>query len=106
MSKQWTEKEIVVLLEKNDKAVERAVVAIYNLQTNTEKSAESTMVLNDIGFAANDAPMGSYLAKWILSGKKLSGKFLMIARKMAIKYRKQLLEIALNGNKNGNKNAA
>jgi hypothetical protein len=34
------------------------------------------------------------MARWINSGKHLDGKFLDKARKMAVKYRKQLVEVA------------
>ena len=95
--KRWTEAEIVTMLVTNDEAVNRAVVAIYNRQTESERSTEATLESNGRGFSAFDARNGSYYARWILSGRKLNGKFLHRARAMMIKYRHQLVEIANSG---------
>jgi hypothetical protein len=38
----WTEQQIVTLLDTNDRAVERAIVAIYERQTADEKQTEHT----------------------------------------------------------------
>ena len=93
----WNEEKIVSLLDTSDKAVERAIVAIYNRQTIDEKATNHTSKSNNIGFSGADASSGSYYAKWILSGRNLSGKHLDKARNMAKKYRKQLLSIANSG---------
>jgi hypothetical protein len=96
----WTEQQIKDLLtpETNKdyaRAVTRAIVAIYNNQTLDEKSCEHTIQKNGIGFSAGDSHLGSYMAKFAIKSKKsISGKFLVKAQKMAIKYRKQLLTIA------------
>ncbi|MCI0525954.1 MAG: hypothetical protein L0Y56_00675 [Nitrospira sp.] len=80
--------------DKGRRAVERAIIAIYSRQTQEEQVSESTLRLNGIGFSGADARLGSYYARWIQNGKRLSGKHLERARKMTLKYRKQLLEIA------------
>lgn len=98
MNKVWTEAEIVLMLMNNDAAVDKAVLAIYNRQTESEKATQHTQDLNGMGFNGYDARTGSYYAKWILSGRNLSGKHLANARKMMIKYRRQLVEIANKGN--------
>lgn len=96
MSEQvWTEQKIVALLNTSVRAVERGLVAIYRLQTEDEKSSETTKHTNGVGFSGADANTGSYLAKWVMSGKHLSGEFVGKGRKIALKYRKQLLAIAL-----------
>lgn len=82
------------LLDMNNRAVERAMVAIYNRQDADEKSAESTLKLNGRGFSAFDARKGTYYARWVLSGRNLSGHHLEKARAMAHKYVKQLAEVA------------
>jgi hypothetical protein len=94
MSNLWNEAKIVDLLGRSNLAVERAIVAIYNRQTADEQSYQITKHLNNIGFSAADASSGAYMAKWILSGKHLNGKFLEKGRKIAMKYRRQLVEIA------------
>lgn len=85
---------ISTLLFNSDYAVERAILAIYNRQTGDEQSAGDTKHTNGRGFSGADARMGSYWARWILSGRNLSGKHLLKARKMSLKYIKQLCEIA------------
>jgi len=82
------------LLNMNDRAVERAMVAIYNRQTADEQSAQDTKHSNGIGFSGADARLGSYYAKWVLSGKNLTGNHLMKARMMSQKYVRQLTDIA------------
>jgi len=84
--KVWNEAEIVNLLLNSDKAVERGVLAIYNRQ--------ATLKDNGVEFSGPDAKLGSYYARWIISGRNLSGKHLNNARKMMVKYRRQLTEIA------------
>jgi hypothetical protein len=90
----WTKERIADLLRTNDRAVERAIVAIYNRQTVDEKSSQTTKHDNKRGFRANHASKGSYYARWVLSGRALSGHHLVNARNIAMHYRKQLLEIA------------
>lgn len=94
MSKVWNEVEITNLLLTNDRAVERGILAIYNRQTESEKRSNATLQSNGEGFAGPDASLGSYYARWIMSGRSLSGKHLDKARKMTIKYRRQLVEVA------------
>jgi len=84
------------LILMNDRAVERAIVAIYNCQTEDEKSTSDTRHNNKVGFSGADARLGSYYAKWVLGGNKLTGKHLEKARAMANKYVRQLVQIATN----------
>jgi hypothetical protein len=85
---------IIALLETNNKAVERAILAIYENQTTSEKRAEKTIESNCIGFNGVDARLGTYYAKYLLSGKHLSGEHIDKARKIIRKYTRQLLDIA------------
>jgi len=94
-----TEKEITELLIRSDHAVERGVVAIYRRQTEAEKNRPVDLEHNKIGFNSFDAQRGTYWAKWILSGRKLTKYHLKKARRMIIKYRLQLLDIALTKGK-------
>jgi hypothetical protein len=88
--------DIIALLDRNPLAVERAIIAIFKLQTAHEQSAESTLEQNGVGFGHCHAHYGSYMAKWIMSGRHLSGKHLEKARRMAKRYSRQLVEIANN----------
>jgi hypothetical protein len=99
MSSQDTRKRhdkatILLLLRTNDLAVERAIVALYRRQTKDEKAVGGTKHANGRGFNHTHARTGTYCAKWILSGKRLTGKWLQECRQMAIFYHRQLLEIA------------
>ena len=93
----WTKDQIQHLLNTNDRAVEKAIVAIYNRQTLDEKQASDTRHTNHRGFRSNHANKGSYYARWVNSGKHLSGHHLMNARKIAMQYHRQLCEIANQG---------
>ena len=90
----WNEAKIEKLLRDNDRAVERAIVAIYDRQTQDEKASSDTKHNNARGFRANHASKGSYYARWVLGGRRLTGLHLDNARKIALHYRKQLCEIA------------
>lgn len=87
----WNKEKIVGLLQSNDRAVERAIIVIYNRQTRDEQSSKETLHSNGIGFSGADANLGSYYARWILDKKKLTGSHLERARKMVLKYTAQLL---------------
>jgi hypothetical protein len=94
VKKVWTKDEIRENILKSSKWVERAIVAVYQRQTALEKQAECTSQDNNVGFSACDAHSGSYMAKWILGGRSLSGKWLEKGRKMALKYCGQLTTYA------------
>ena len=90
----WTPEEIKSLLNRSNKAVEHAILAIFDRQTSDEQDASDTRHRNGRGFASCHAYMGSYYARWIQSGKHLDGKHLDKARKMALCYSGQLAEVA------------
>ena len=92
--KTWTRTEIETLINTSDRAVERAMVAIWKRQTEDEQVAETTRHHNGIGFAAWSARSGSYYAQWVQLGRTLSGKHLDKARKIALHHAGQLTRIA------------
>ena len=92
--KTWNKEEIRNLLISSDKAVERGILAIYDKQTSDEQNVGDTRHLNGIGFSGAHANPGSYYARWIESGRKLSGDFLGKGRKLILHYTRQLAEIA------------
>lgn len=75
---------------------ERAILALYEKQTAGEKIAGATCVNNGIGFNGPDGNRMSYYARWIISGKHLTGEFLKDAFDRIGKYAKQLTAIAAN----------
>ena len=90
----WTREDIVSLLNTSDRAVERGVVAIWQRQTADEQSTDTTRHSNGIGFSGWSAHSGSYYAKWVESGRRLTGKHLDKARKIALHHAAQLTRIA------------
>jgi hypothetical protein len=90
----WTESQIVNLLNTNDRAVERAIVAIYERQTADEKQTEHTRHDNSVGFRQNHAKRMSYYARLIKSGRHLFPRQLELSRTWMKMYRRQLADIA------------
>jgi hypothetical protein len=90
----WTPETIKALLDRSDKAVERAIVAIYERQTSDEQVTGETRHHNRRGFASCHAHLGTYYAKWIMSDRHLDGQHLQRARRMVQCYSKQLLQVA------------
>jgi hypothetical protein len=90
----WTEQQIVNLLNTNDRAVERAVLAIYERQTADEKQTRQTKHDNTVGFRQNHAPKMSQFARYLKAGGHLYPAQLELARKWMKMYRRQLCEIA------------
>jgi len=86
--------QIKSLLLCNNRAVERAMIALYNRQTVDEQHTSTTHQNNGRGFNAYHAKHGTYYAKWVLSGKHLTGSHLDRARKMACHYVGQLVQIS------------
>lgn len=95
MGKTWTPEEMEQYLAKAPaKAIGLALVRIFERQTADEQASERTSVQNGQGFSGYDAKTGTYMAQWVLSGRELSGQYLERGRKMAMRYRKQLVEVA------------
>lgn len=90
----WNKASIHALLDANQKAVQRAIVAIYNAQTNDEQSSGRTKDHNGVGFGAYDAEFMSSLAVQIKAGKWLTGPQFAIGRNKIKRYWRQLAEIA------------
>lgn len=99
---QFTVEQIKSLITNNDIAVGRAMVALYNEQTIDEKNDGQTRNTNGRGFSYRTAPKGTYYAKWVLSGKKLTGYHLDNARKIAMFHIKQLCNLANSNMKKKN----
>lgn len=100
--KTWTKEEIKDLLKTNDKAVERALLALLERQTEDERNTESTRHTNNRGFTQADARIFTSMAKQVKRGYSLSAKQLGFLRNGKSerypsrigKYAGQLAEIA------------
>ena len=96
----WTEEQIVGVIKSKEWALERAIVAIQARQTADEQEAEVTRHSNAVGWSASDARKGGYMARWISGGskpRKLNGEWRAKGLALAVKYRRQLTEIANAG---------
>jgi hypothetical protein len=97
----WDRESINRLLMTNDRAVERALLAIYARQTSSEQVMLQTTDANSIGFSGVDAEIfSSFVQKRLLSGGHLSPAQMAVCRKTNKdgwcrigKYHKQLLQI-------------
>lgn len=101
--KVWTKEDILALLNDPDeakarRALERAIVSIYEWQTADEKREGHTNTWNNVGYNGADSSKMSYYAKWIMSGRHLSDRFLEDAEVRIEKYAGQLARIANNTN--------
>jgi len=92
--KLWTREEIETMIQNQDAAVERAMVAIWERQTADEQETQGTRHHNGRGFAAWSARSGTYYANWVRSGRHLTGKHLAKARKIALHHAGQLTDFA------------
>jgi hypothetical protein len=92
--KTWSKEEIKTMLVQSDKAVLRAVVAIFKYQTDMEKASHHTNNTNGVGFNKCDAPLLSSFAEQIIRRGALSDKQMIYARKKICKYAGQLANIA------------
>lgn len=91
--KLWNKEEIQALLDRNDVAVVRALLTIYQNQTEDEKAVGATRHWNSIGFTgADDMFLSSVAEKVQQYGRFASEKQLNAVRKSIKKYWKQLLQ--------------
>ena len=93
-TKTWTRTEIEEMINGNDRAVERAMVAIWERQTADEQATQTTNHHNGRGFCGWAARSGTYYAEWVRGGRRLTGKHLVKARKIALPHAGQLTDFA------------
>lgn len=92
---QHTKESIVALLETNDLALARAILALNERQTADERASEHTRVVNGRGFNKHDAPFLTSIAKALPRwNSHMTPRQIARARPMVKKYWRQLLEIA------------
>jgi hypothetical protein len=94
MSTSWDKSAILQKLMTNNRWLMRAVVAIYEKQTDNERAEDKTVEQNGIGFNAIDANIMSSFARQIQDTGSLSRRQLDIARTKMKKYCGQLSKIA------------
>ena len=69
-----TKAQICNLLERNDKAIARALVVLNDNQTVNEQRSESTIIRNGEGFRPCHARMGTSMARFFIRNGYLSPK--------------------------------
>ena len=93
-SQQQWEKFLKDYLEEDDELLKRAIVLIYQYQTEEEQYIGETKVENNIGFSKIDAgPLGRIAQKIIKNDELNAGETAMARNKMK-KYWRQLMNIA------------
>ena len=92
--KVWTRGEIEDMLRTQDAAVERAMVAVWERQTGDEQATQNVKHSNNRGFSHWSARSGTYYAEWVRSGRRLTGKHLDKARRIALHHAGQLTDFA------------
>lgn len=90
----WNKEDIWTILRTNDDQLGRALVALYNRQTEDEQQTSNTSERNGQGFNGVDAPFLSSLAEQYIRKGRLTEKQADAARKAIKKYIGQLTEIA------------
>lgn len=82
----YTKEQIKQNLTSNPLWIERALVRLYQLQTNDEQSSKTTLTHNGQGFNKPDSSYLSYCAQWLLKGNHLNQKHLEKCGKRLPKY--------------------
>lgn len=91
--KQW-EDYLKNLVKTNDRALFKAIILIYDMQTNEEKSIGSSVEENNVGFSKVDAYEMGIIAKKIKRGDPLTKGEIAKSRNKMPKYWKQLMIIS------------
>lgn len=81
MATTLTKESIQMLLTSNDKAVGRALIVLFNNQTASEQSTESTINRNGKGFRPCHARMGTSMAQFFMTRGYLTAKQVAYWRK-------------------------
>lgn len=89
--KLWDKESIKDLLDRNDKAVYRAILLIYSFQTDEEKYVGTTKTVNGKGFSKFDVEVLSSFAMQLRQGRELTQKQMYVARPKIKKYAGQII---------------
>lgn len=94
MSRVWTEDEIKILVQTNDKVLYGALKRLYAEQTADEQSAGETHHHNGAGFNGADSRFLSSVSEFLLKNGFLTEKQKIVVRKKLVKYNRQLTRLA------------
>ena len=90
--KAWDKESLKDLLDRNDKAVYRAILLIYSFQTDEEKYMGTTKTVNGRGCSKFDVEVLSSFAMQLRRGQELTLKQMYVARPKIKKYVGQILQ--------------
>ena len=90
----WTEEEIKVLIQENDKVLYGALKKLYGEQTRDEQQSGQTKHYNGVGFNGADSKFLSSVSEFLIKKGFLTEKQKYCVRKRLIKYNKQLTRLA------------
>lgn len=89
---EYTKEVIQAKLSTDIRWIEKAVLVLFSRQTDDEQTNQVTRWENGRGFNSSDSRYLTYIAKYLLGGRHLSGRHLeKVATKMP-KYWRQILE--------------
>ena len=94
MARVWTEEEIKILVQTNDKVLYGALKQLYACQTDDEQASGETNHRNGAGFNGVDAAILTSFAEFLGNRGFLTVKQKVICRKKLVKYTKQLTRLA------------
>lgn len=90
----WSEDEIKVLVQTNDKVLYGALKKLYAEQTADEQNMGHTKYYNGAGFNGVDSRFLSSVAEFLNRTGFLTEKQKIVTRKKMVKYTKQLTRLA------------
>lgn len=90
-----TKDQIIALINSDIRALQRAIVVVYENQTDSERNGWTTKVRNGVGFNKIDAPIMCSIATQIQNGRTLSPKQIAVARRIIVKYAGQIEAAAI-----------
>ncbi len=94
MARVWTEEEIKVLVQTNDKVLYGALRKLYECQTADEKADRTASHRNGAGFNGIDAGIMTSFCEFLNRAGFLTEKQKKIARRKMVKYTRQLTLLA------------
>lgn len=74
--------------------MEKSILALYALQTADERQDAHTKRGNNRGFSKVTDAKGSYIARWLLRGNRVSGKYIEFGYRISHEHAGQLARIA------------
>lgn len=90
----WTKETLWAILEVNDDQLAKALVALYNRQTEDEQETRETTEQNGVGFNGVDGKFLSGVAEGFKKYGRLTDGQKKAVRKSLKKYCGQLVDIA------------